>query len=287
MRHSEQINELAAALAKAQGEFTAAERDYTAKVETRKGGSYSFNYADLAAYLDVCRKPLTENGLAVVQSPTALGNVVTVTTMLCHASGQFIESDPFPLTVAFKEPGEVATPQEIGSAVTYARRYALSAILGMASEADDDGNTASGNSATTSRAPRATLPPCPKCGKNTVMPSQFDEGGFYCNKKKDGCGHKWHPEEPATTTPLGPTTGKRMKSDEEPLTPDELKMFVEHSKEVNEATAVETLTEIYKFLDRKDGRTEAQIASCHKVLAKLKPLLTARKGVIQTAMGAT
>lgn len=197
MKTSESIDKLAEALAAAQGEFTAAERDYTAKVATKKGGEYSFNYADLAAYLDVCRGPLSRNGLAVVQEPIADGQKARVTTMLMHKSGQYILFDPLELQIAFKEAGETPTPQEMGSAITYARRYSQSAALNMASEQDDDGNHASGNAAQTGR--REPLPACPKCGKQkSVIPGKAEYGaGLLCWKgstKEEGCGHKWETE---------------------------------------------------------------------------------------------
>lgn len=192
MKRSEQINEIAAALSKAQKSFESAERGHVAKVMSKKGegSSYSFNYADLAAYLDVCRGPLSENGLSFIQEPTCDGNKVSVTTLLMHQSGQWIESDPLVLTLT----GETLTPQVIGSGITYARRYSLSAITGMASEQDDDGNAASGNQAATT--PREKLPPCPKCGKQSsviVGQAQYG-GGIVCYKKKEGCGHTWEIE---------------------------------------------------------------------------------------------
>ncbi len=191
MKKSESISALGAALAKAQGEFTAAERDYTASVKTRKGADYQFNYADLAAYLDVCREPLSKNGLAVIQEPVACGNRAKVTTLLVHSSGEWIEFEPLELEVAFKEPGEIATPQEIGSAITYARRYSQSAALNMASEQDDDGNSASGNRADTKK--REPKPSCPECGKPDHVYEDRQKGGFFCWKTKGGCGHNWLP----------------------------------------------------------------------------------------------
>lgn len=207
MKKSDSISALGAALAKAQGEFTAAERDYTANVKTRKGSDYQFNYADLAAYLDVCREPLSKNGLAVIQEPVACGNKAKVTTLLVHSSGEWIEFEPLELEVAFKEPGEVATPQEIGSAITYARRYSQSAALNMASEQDDDGNSASGNHASTSK--RGPKPSCPQCNSNDyVLEEREQPGHFFCwrnpQRGKHGCGHKWGPTTEVENEPPKP-----------------------------------------------------------------------------------
>lgn len=192
MKLSEPITELAKALSLAQGEFTAAERAHLAKVQSKKGegSSYSYNYADLQAYLDVVREPLSKNGLSFVQLPTVNGDLVSVVTILMHASGQLIESDALSLT-ADHDPDKRPTPQAVGSAITYARRYSLSAITGMASESDDDGAAASGLRADTAK--REPLPDCPKCknNKSVIVGKPEYGGGFVCYDKKGGCGAKW------------------------------------------------------------------------------------------------
>jgi len=130
MEKSDQINELVAALSSAQGMITPAIKD-------TNNPFFKSKYADLASVWEVIKKPLSDNKLAVIQHPTTDGNVVTVETVLSHASGQWTSSK---LTMVSKD----TTPQGIGSCITYARRYALSSILGVASELDDDGNAASG-----------------------------------------------------------------------------------------------------------------------------------------------
>lgn len=127
MEHSEQLNELAGALAKAQAAFTAVPKGKTAKV-----GTYSYKYADLADAWDVARKALTDNGLAVIQAPAQLERgVCSVTTMLLHTSGQWVRS-----TLALD--ARDATPQSIGSVITYARRYGLAAMVGLVTDDDTD-----------------------------------------------------------------------------------------------------------------------------------------------------
>src|SRR5271157_1754798 len=101
MQHSDQINELAAALAKAQGEITGALKDSA-------NPFFKSKYADLASCWDACREPLSRNGLAVVQSPEVNGDGLTVTTLLVHSTGQWIRNE---LRVLPKED----TPQGIGS----------------------------------------------------------------------------------------------------------------------------------------------------------------------------
>jgi hypothetical protein len=151
VKTSESIKEIAGALAKAQAEMGRVVKDKTAKVQMKTGGSYSFDYADLASVLDAVKPALAKHGIAVVQTAALEGDKVAVETRLIHASGEWLES-----TLAVK-PEDVA-PQKIGSAITYARRYALSCMVGVASEEDDDGNAAQGNHATTQARARPAPP---------------------------------------------------------------------------------------------------------------------------------
>ena len=133
MTHSEQINELSTALSKAQGLIEGAKKDAA-------NPFFKSKYADLASVWDACRAALAVNGLAVIQSPSAIGTSVSVDTLLAHASGQWIAGT---VSVTARED----TPQAIGSAVTYLRRYALQSFVGVAPE-DDDGNLASAKGST-------------------------------------------------------------------------------------------------------------------------------------------
>lgn len=131
VRSSRTIAALAAALAAAQGKIVGAEKD-------RENPHLKSKYATLAAVWEACRAPLSENGLAVLQPATTEGNRVTVTTILTHKSGEWI-AETLALTAA------QTTPQAVGTAITYARRYSLSAMVGIAPDDDDDGNLASGS----------------------------------------------------------------------------------------------------------------------------------------------
>ena len=130
---SEQINELATALAKAQGAMEGALKDSS-------NPFFKSKYADLASVWSACRKALTDNGLSVVQLTSNSFDIIDaiqVTTQLCHSSGQWISAS---LTMK-----PVKTdPQSVGSLLTYMRRYGLSAMVGIAPKDDDDGNAASG-----------------------------------------------------------------------------------------------------------------------------------------------
>lgn len=142
MQASESINELAAALAKAQGEFPQVKRDKTVNVKMKAGGTYTFSYAPLESILRSIVPCLSAYGLAVVQSFGATEGRPYVETRIIHSSGQWI-SCQIPVIVS-----DDAGPQELGSATTYARRYGVSLIVCMSADDDDDANAASGNTAT-------------------------------------------------------------------------------------------------------------------------------------------
>ncbi len=126
---SENIGELAKALAAAQGEMGAASKDAT-------NPHFKTRYADLASIMDACRGPLTRAGLSVTQLPgRGDDGAVTLTTILMHASGQHIGS------VIGARPAQ-ENPQVVGSILTYLRRYALASVVGVVSD-DDDAEVAS------------------------------------------------------------------------------------------------------------------------------------------------
>lgn len=128
---SNEIGELAAALAAAQATFTFAAKDSTAAM----GSAGKRKYADLQSVLEAVREGLTANGLAVVQAPMPADNGIKLRTTLAHKSGQWMASE---LCLPQDRMGGV---QGMGSALTYARRYALAAMVGIAQD-DDDGETA-------------------------------------------------------------------------------------------------------------------------------------------------
>ena len=122
-------------MAKGKGKFGGAVS--AAQNPAFKQGNKVNKYADLASVWDAIRDPLAANGISVVQAPRADGPKVTVETLLVHSSGQWMKDE---LTMTAQQ----ASPQAIGSAITYARRYALAAMVGVAPIEDDDGNAASG-----------------------------------------------------------------------------------------------------------------------------------------------
>lgn len=126
MEKSESIKELATALVKAQSEIKNAPKD-------SDNPFFKSKYADLATVMDVVKPVFTKHGLAFIQMPGHEGEMITLTTMIVHESGEFISE------VAKVRPVKT-DPQAAGSAITYLRRYALAAFAGVAQE-DDDANT--------------------------------------------------------------------------------------------------------------------------------------------------
>jgi len=129
MNKSESIKELAVALAKAQGEIENASKNST-------NPHFKSTYADLAEIINTVRPVFSKHGLSVIQSPSFQDGVASVTTMLIHTSGEFIEGVSS-CTVTKND------AQGVGSATTYLRRYSLAALACIAQE-DDDANAAVG-----------------------------------------------------------------------------------------------------------------------------------------------
>jgi hypothetical protein len=129
---SEQTNDLVSALVKASAEIKTAKKD-------AENPFFKSKYSDLPSIVDACKSALLKNNLVVTQSTTLVNGVTALVTTLHHTSGQWIRGY-YPVTAV------KADPQAMGSAITYARRYALSAIVGVVSEDDDDGESAMGRS---------------------------------------------------------------------------------------------------------------------------------------------
>lgn len=167
-RHSEQLDQLFGALAEAQGEMTGASKDKIAKVKSDKA-DYSYKYSDLQSVIEACREPLSKSGICVIQPPCAKTRMisvltnrgeqaeqtaveVTVTTLLGHKSGQWIACD---LVLVSSQ----ITPQGIGSAITYGRRYGLQSMAGVASDDDDGAAASAGRQPENYQSPKRVTPP--------------------------------------------------------------------------------------------------------------------------------
>src|SRR5712675_1653027 len=136
-RSSESIGAIAAALAKAQVELANPEKLLTATMRSPfpREGDRTFRYASLSSGLDIVRKALGKHEIATVQT-TSIDNeagLIRLTTVLAHSSGEWVSSE-WPVCPA----GETAAPHKMGAALTYARRYALFTLVGIAGEDDLD-----------------------------------------------------------------------------------------------------------------------------------------------------
>ena len=161
-RSSESIGAIAAALAKAQAEITNPEKSLTATIRSPvpREGERTFRYAPLSSGLDIVRKALGRQEIATVQT-TAIDNeagLIRLTTILAHASGEWMSSD-WPVCAI----SETAAPHRMGAALTYARRYALFTLVGIAGEDDLD-------------APDLTAPTIPESGPERAVSSSTIAG---------------------------------------------------------------------------------------------------------------
>jgi ERF superfamily len=136
-RSSESIGTIAAALAKAQAQLVNPEKSLVATVRSdgRRGTEQTFRYAPLSSGLDIVRKTLSQYEIATVQTTAIdqVAGIVNLTTMLAHSSGEWIASDWPVCPIA-----ETERPHRMGAALTYARRYSLFALVGIAGEDDLD-----------------------------------------------------------------------------------------------------------------------------------------------------
>src|SRR5215472_12990114 len=136
-RSSETIGTIAAALAKAQAQLVNPEKSLVGIIRSDQAGASerSFRYAPLSSGLDIVRKTLSQHEIATVQTTSIddTAGIVRLSTVLAHASGEWIASD-WPVCAI----SETAAPHRMGAALTYARRYALFTLVGIAGEDDLD-----------------------------------------------------------------------------------------------------------------------------------------------------
>jgi hypothetical protein len=142
MQKSESIKNLAAALSAFQGKVTNPPK-------SADNPFFKSKYTPLDTLVDTAKPILKENGLSYIQSCDGDGLNISVTTLLMHSSGEWVEIGPLTLKA------DKQTAQGAGSAITYARRYSLAAALGLASDEDDDGNAASNNDKKGSNKPQS------------------------------------------------------------------------------------------------------------------------------------
>jgi hypothetical protein len=189
-KSSETVAALASALAKAQAELVNPEKSLTAIIRAGRPeeGERTFRYAPLSSGLDIVRKTLGQQEIATLQTTTIdqAAGMVNLTTMLAHASGEWIASDWPVCPVA-----ETANPQRMGAALTYARRYALFTLVGIAGEDDLDAPDLCNGA-----------PPLPASDEHSRKPGS---GQFEGSLRKPGNGqqrrHSMSSEQPSTLEP--------------------------------------------------------------------------------------
>ena len=180
MNTSDDIKDLALSLAAAQASMGPA-------LKGAKNPHFRSSYADLSSVVEAIREPFTSNGLAWVQAPSVAldSGLVTVTTRIIHSSGQWVEAAVSAMPGRGGKPD--LSPQAVGSAVTYLRRYGLQALAGVPS-ADDDGEAAQGRGARKHSEPRHSQParhaPAPAPAQAPTRWSDAERVRF-CTKLRD------------------------------------------------------------------------------------------------------
>lgn len=148
MNFSPETKEICLALSKAQGEFPEIKKDKEVEVTMKSGGKYKYKYAELSSIVSACRPALAKHELSFTQGTiesAEAGKGPVIRTRLMHSTGQWIETD-YPII------SKEDDMQGVAGGTTFARRYGLTSILGIASESDDDGNGA--NRQQTKQAPQ-------------------------------------------------------------------------------------------------------------------------------------
>ena len=227
MDKSLEIGALAAALAKAQGQMGTAKKDAT-------NPQFRSKYADFAAVVDAIRKPLADNELSYSQiAGTTPEGLIVIETILMHSSGEWLAGTLAMQPTAIRQggavlsipPGEM-TPHVVGSVITYARRYGLQAIVGLPAD-DDDGNAASGNTASPRQA--AARPESPQTASRSAK-VDTDTGEIWDAPAPQA--PKPEPEQSPVDAWVQQFTGWAMKATIRPVSPEERGQILTEATEV-------------------------------------------------------
>ena len=132
------------AVAAAASEFSSFKLEHTARIPTKTGKEYSYQYADLTTLHNATKPALLKHGLFIFQEPNTIVDDngllwVIVACTITHEAGAWLQFDGLPMPVYSKSQGRPPDEKDVGSVITYARRYQLSAILGLSAEQDTDG----------------------------------------------------------------------------------------------------------------------------------------------------
>jgi hypothetical protein len=218
MNKSEQTADLFKAIVDAQVELKNPNKNRTVNV-----GKYSYKYAELSNIIDETKPVLMKHGLAVIQGSKPSEAGIIISTMLVHTTGQWIESE---LQIAYSSQGRMNTAQEMGSAITYGRRYALSSILNISADEDDDAQNLPKPTPTT---PHPTTPPA----KTYTQPNQGS--GLMASDKQVGLIHMLLEKSGIDKTVVYKKFG------------------VESSKQMNMAQASECITKLNEYIAKKEA----------------------------------
>jgi len=198
-RSSETIGTIAAALAKAQAQLVNPEKSLVGAIRSDEAGTSerSFRYAPLSSGLDIVRKTLSQHEIATVQTTSIdeTAGIVRLSTVLAHASGEWIASD-WPVCAI----SETATPHRMGAALTYARRYALFTLVGIAGEDDLD-------------APDLLPPTAPETKTNSPAGNKKDRltGGQGPSLQQGSVGHRAKPSSTQSRPALEPEASAALR----------------------------------------------------------------------------
>ncbi len=231
---SESLAAIGKALAAAQAEMTEITRSRTAQIDAGGKGRYSYTYAELAEVIGAVLPALNKHGIAAVQSPGCFDDgQIAVETLLVHESGEWMKSE-------LRMRPTQSTPQGTGSAITYARRYALQAMCGVAPE-DDDGAAAS--------APIAKSAP-----KTTPM-------------------QRSAPLRAGAEAPKGtPAAAEATPIEKDPTAPLTQEMY-EHLKPVVDSLPAESVREaLWALTGRVDDFTQLQRSEAHDAYVALRKI---------------
>jgi hypothetical protein len=246
-RSSETIGAIAAALAKAQGGLSNPEKSLTATIRSPfpRESDRTFRYASLAAGLDIVRKGLSQHEIATVQT-TAIDHAtgqIRLTTLLAHASGEWISSD-WPVCPI----SETATPHRMGAALTYARRYALFALVGIAGEDDLD-------------APDIPIEPAPLI----LAPEDGSHSQRTNHRPPNGWIHKSRQSKPLLASEPSAALRQQLiveignlKSDEDLALWAQRRLSAKNTLTADDARAVETAYQA--MLDARDQQTSPDVS---------------------------
>jgi ERF superfamily protein len=246
-RSSETIGAIAGALAKAQGDLSNPEKSLTATIRSPfpRESDRTFRYASLAAGLDIVRKGLSQHEIATVQTTSIDQSTgqIRLTTLLAHASGEWISSD-WPVCPI----SETAAPHRMGAALTYARRYALFALVGIAGEDDLD-------------APDIPIEPAPLAR----APEDGSQSERTNDRPPNGRIHKSHQFKPLLASEPSAALRQQLiveigslKSDEDLALWAQRRLSAKNTLTADDARAVETAYQA--MLDARDQQTSPDVS---------------------------